>query len=197
MRATKSSFERCRDLEEKWEPLFTEIINRDYGKGFSVYKNSRSRELTSRVADMAVQKAAGDYTIFKETTRQQVAFCETKVESRFTGNLFIETHSNFSDDPNKQTLGWFFTSDSDFLWYGFDDVKRAYKLDTQNLRHFLLEKLVNRKRPSACALRLSDYPERAQSKHSQRNLTVGRLVPIKDLISAGVITRIEEFDLDE
>lgn len=94
---------------------------------------------------------------------------EFKAEEKHTGNLFIETWS----DIRKGVPGWLYHySDMAWLGYAFNDLHRLYTSRIGELRRWAHSD------GKTGLIRLEDFRLVKQSKYRQRNVTVGRLVPI-------------------
>ena len=120
------------------------------------------------ITDEHQQKTIGDLMChFKNLGETSV---EVKIESRFTGNLFIETWSN----REWGTPGWLHTCQADLLVYYFLDEDRLVTCGMSALRHWCIGK---------ADPHIDQYPVK-QVKQNQRNDTVGTIVPICDLRDA-------------
>lgn len=117
------------------------------------------------------QRSYGDAMVIGANDQVE-QFIEFKCERKSTGNLFIETHSNLSDEL--YNAGWLHHLKVNRLWYYFADENRLLILNFQHLKTWLFKMV--RGNP-----RLMTYREACQAAHRQKNLTVGRLVPIADL----------------
>lgn len=117
-----------------------------------------------------LQKYLGDLVWWRKdpVKHSGISFAEVKAESRFTGNLFIETWSNWADEPGKVTPGWASKIKGHFIFYVFVDRQILYMIP----REPLMEWFWNHHH---------EYPERTQKKAAQRNITRGVLVPIQDV----------------
>lgn len=132
-----------------------------------------------------LQAVWGDFDVLKNNLRYGV---ELKVEQSDTyGNLFLETWSN----RHWRTLGWLYKLRGDFLFYYFLQEKTLYTIQTPALLDWCFG--VNDK-PG----QIYKYPERPQSKYSQKNDTWGRCVPLvilqKELGSAIKKHQLQEGD---
>lgn len=94
---------------------------------------------------------------------------EVKGEGRFTGNLFLETWSNFAPGSWARP-GWVVTSECDWLFYYFADEERLFIIEFKPLQEWFFGVVHD-----------NGYREVSQGKYTQRNKTCGRLVPIKDI----------------
>lgn len=94
---------------------------------------------------------------------------ELKAEELHTGNLFIETFS----DMRNGVPGWLYHySDIARLGYAFNDVHKLYTCRIGELRRWAHSD------GKTGFMRLDDFKPVKQSKYQQRNVTVGRLVPV-------------------
>lgn len=117
-----------------------------------------------------IQKHLGDMVWFNRdpTKHSGVSFAEVKAESKFTGNLFIETWSNWADEPNRVNPGWVTKIMGHWLFYVFLDRRILYMLPRTPLLSFFW-------------MKHGEYPEKTQKKTTQRNITRGILVPVADV----------------
>lgn len=137
----------------------------------------RSSGETGRHLMKQLQHAAGDAMIVDSNgIRLTVDF---KCERKSSPNLFIETFSNLA--ASNPTLGWLHTLNADRIWYYFADKRRLLVLHLPELRKWLFE-------PNGNEARLLSFRERQQTTHPQKNNTIGRLVPIRQ-IPAHVLLR--------
>jgi hypothetical protein len=107
-------------------------------------------------------------------------FIEAKNETKWTGNLFIETWSN---KPKRR--GWLFNlTHCDMLFYFFGDKRnRVHILDMQKLRRTFIDgEDINK----VAVISSKSYGEIQQKKHHQKNDTWGLLVKEEWLISKGI-----------
>ena len=88
---------------------------------------------------------------------------EVKVERVWTGNLYLETWSDYLVRP-----GWLVTLEADALAYYFLDRKQVYTASMRKLRNW-------------ARVNLSDYREVDQKAYEQANRTRGVIVPIEVL----------------
>src|SRR5262245_34199884 len=88
------------------------------------------------------------------------------------GNFFLETWSNC--EHGYQKAGWMITLRSDVLLYYFVAEKRLYSIPFARLWQWAF-RLPGKVGPQG---RIFDFPEKPQTKYEQRNLTMGRCVPI-------------------
>ena len=120
-----------------------------------------------------MQRSYGDVLI---STKENLYGVEVKAERENEhGNLFLEVWSNLSADMPRP--GWMLTTRASFLWYYFvasDDLYQIVRRDLYNWA--FVDGNIYR------------YPERRQSRYAQRNLTVGRCVPIEHLEAADLLT---------
>jgi hypothetical protein len=129
---------------------------------------------------MALQETVGDMLF---TNKQGfLRSVEVKAESRYTGNLFLETWSNrnlsnrHSHAERGSNPGWMFKLKADLLLYHFLDRDELHTLDFFALKQWAFSEG-----------NLWRYEEKPQSRRDQLNDTWGRCVPIADLNDAGII----------
>lgn len=119
---------------------------------------------------LSLQRHYGDLLWFHKDPAQHagISFAEVKAESRFTGNLFIETWSNAAEEPARLNPGWAAKCEGHWLFYVFLDRRVLYMLPRHEVLTWFWKHHYK-------------YPERTQEKHEQRNITRGVLVPIEDV----------------
>jgi hypothetical protein len=127
-----------------------------------LFANNNWRETTR-----TEQFVRGDYIVFCPD-KGEIAL-EIKTEEKFTGNLFMETYSNY----HTKRLGWLYTCEANILWYMFEDNGIMISMNFQKVKAWLLYDN-----------HIKDFPEVRQQKYKQDNLTVGRLVPTEAVYSA-------------
>ena len=99
---------------------------------------------------------------------------ELKAEATHTGNLFIETWS----DIRKGVPGWLYHySDLARLAYAFNDNQRLYTCRIGELRRWAHAE------SGKSLIRIESFRPVEQTKYQQRNITVGRLVPVDVFLS--------------
>jgi hypothetical protein len=111
---------------------------------------------------------------------------EEKAERRHTGNLFVETWSNQTDDLDAYVKhgdkpGWFLTTRAMLLTYIFIDTGLLCVAPLRPMKSFLLRPRYDdrgRQHPP----RIWDFPLREQRECDQLNHTLGHLVPISYLV---------------
>jgi hypothetical protein len=112
-----------------------------------------------------LQKLCGDAILRSAGDAKTV---ELKAERKWTGNLFLESWSNFGFRP-----GWLITSQAELLLYYFTEAKRLYCCEMKALRDWAFQDG-----------HILSYAERSQQTYDQRNHTRGWLVKIDDLVAA-------------
>jgi hypothetical protein len=101
---------------------------------------------------------------------QEAIEVELKAETKHTGNLFIETWS----DIRSGVHGWLYHySDQTRLAYAFNDNHTLYTCQLGELRKWA------HSQGYSAAIRIEDFRQAEQQKYEQRNVTVGRLVPVE------------------
>jgi len=129
--------------------------------------NLKCESVEDTDGNLWLQKIVGDFIVVQEGKKRGV---ELKAETRYTGNVYLETWSNRPEF----TFGWLWTSRAHYLMYYFADNGHLYVFDFPALRTWAVEGGVY------------SYPELPQNKYQQLNYTYGRVVPIADIHRAGV-----------
>lgn len=146
------AFSNCLKVESEsmkiLMPLF-EFSWSDNGRFVTIEKGNLAKEL---------QQTYGD--VFTNLNGRVHAI-EIKSEWHFTGNLFLETWSNYNVNP-----GWLFKLKSDWLFYHFLENNTLYIIDFNELRKWTNNDNLIR------------FREVQQKKYTQFNNTRGRIVPI-------------------
>ena len=127
------------------------------------------------------EQQRGDLAI--QSTQGNEAFIEVKVESQFTGNLFVELFSN----REYGTTGWLWNCRADWIVFYFLNQDILIGMSFPALKNWLLNQTDRR---------LDSYKE-ARAKHSGPNDTYGRLVPIEHLKAAQGLGYWEASPLNE
>lgn len=112
------------------------------------------------ITEKTQQEYLGDYIGIKNNKAYLIEF---KCEERHTGNFYIETWSNYGINP-----GWFEKCKADYLIYHFKNPEKIYVLEYQAAKKHIQS---NKRK----------YKEVAQTKHTQKNHSLGLLVPVDDL----------------
>ena len=130
-----------------------------------------------------LQECVGDAVL--NTDDATMWAVEIKAEQRHTGNLFLETWSNRNlDDAASHAErgcnpGWLTKIRADILLYYFLETDDLYSLPVFRLKRWAFG---TSERPTANLYRWKngreEFREVGQNKYSQRNDTLGRLVPI-------------------
>lgn len=116
------------------------------------------------------QKRDGDFLIINNGRRIKVEF-KTEVANKHN-KLFFETWSNMKKGVGNP--GWVYTCEADGLLYLFQESKELYVIPSwEACRVWFLENILA-------------YKERRQAKYKQKNVTLGRPVPIKHLLDLGL-----------
>jgi len=184
-----SAFSASTALEAHWAPHMRALIARSYTDPVLIAPTARRVDGRFTPADAVVQKRAGDYTALHPHTGTILGYHEAKMEATERPNLFIETWSNLSNEPERVREGWITTCHADTLWYGFANTRTVFEIDWPVFRAWLLDTVDGAPQglPGFQIERLSLFKERVQAKYQQRNATVGRLVPIRTIRDAGLI----------
>lgn len=119
---------------------------------------------------------------------------ELKAEETWTGNLFLETWSNFTFNNKESHFrygpnpGWLLKLNADLLFYHFLNEDRVVIMSMPELQRWaFMAESKNMSEPDARGERrpligrVWDFRQRAQRKHEQGNLTIGALVPVSVL----------------
>ncbi len=129
-----------------------------------------------------LQLIAGDALI--NTPDDKMWGVEIKVESRFTGNLYLETWSNrnLSDKESHadrgMNPGWLIHCRADVLLYYFLDTDDLFTINLFRLKRWAFGFWDG---THSVPGRIYDFEELVQRKHAQKNETCGRIVPISRL----------------
>lgn len=161
------NFKGCSDLGD----FGVETVMRWLAARHRVYENRMVRTDKGRIS-LQLQQTVGD--ILYNADRLTVMSIEVKTEQRASRNLFLETWSNASSELERMREGWMLTLDADWLFYYFVETDTLCTVDFQKLKTWAFRT----PRHDGSLGRLFDYPEKAQKKHQQLNLTRGRCVPI-------------------
>lgn len=116
---------------------------------------------------------------------------ELKVEEKWTGNLFLETWSNYCvGDPERRAAGgmnpgWIYKTTADYLWYYFLDEDYLFICNMGHLQRWAFGEVRvdgGHKRLERINLMNPKFRWVVQSKNIQHNTTVGAIVPVPILI---------------
>lgn len=180
-------FQTSLSFEKQWHDPTRAVVKASLPASTLLITTGRRKSGNLDAADAHIQKNAGDIAAVDTTTGHVLSYHEIKMEARHTGNLFIETWSNLANTPDRVSEGWLYSCQADVLWYGFADILTIHEIDMPKLRAWLCTPTTTRALPGVSVMRLSLYREIEQGKSKQKNHTVGRLVPIKDIKAAGLI----------
>lgn len=167
-----TAFADCKSIEQEsleiLKPLFLFDLS-DEGRFVIVSKGRLAKEIQENYGDVISNKDDRIYTF------------ELKAELNYTGNLFLETWSNY--DVNE---GWMKKLRCDFLLYHFLSNNRLYFIDFPELQRWSFdEKNIYR------------FREKQQRKYEQLNITCGHIVPIQILKRELDHSKFKEYFLDE
>lgn len=116
-------------------------------------------------------QSVGD-AVMRSKWSGQVLTLEFKFErAEHFGNFFLETWSNRA----RFKPGWFLMCQADILVYQFNSEQLAFLMKLHELRAWAYQGDL-----------LYGYPEKRQSKYSQRNDTWGRPIPISAVRDSGI-----------
>lgn len=128
------------------------------------------------IDDEFSQRVRGDFIFCGLVTERAV---DVKSEQRSSQNLFIETQSDRYGDPCR---GWLYELHPDTtLAYFFIDSRKLFTVRIGELRKWMHDRV--QYGDGSFGPRLNRFLEREQSKRKQRNVTVGRLVPVDEFMS--------------
>lgn len=155
-----NSFDTCRKVENKSIAQIIQWLDGVADEGRVVRTDKgRLSEFLQRSAGDALAQCNG-----------KVYGVEIKTETKWTGNLFLETWSN----KHRGRPGWLFTLNADMLLYHFSDRNVLYSIPFQRLQRW------------AEGLEVEGWPEnfveRQQRKYDQMNDTWGRCVPVEAVL---------------
>jgi hypothetical protein len=120
-----------------------------------------------------LKKYAGDVVLLDR--KGKLVFIEVKTEKDYSINLFLEEWS--SRDYDFRTEGWMRKIRCDLLFYYFKDVRTVYVIPFRKLWEWSYGK-------GESIGAIGRYPESAQKKYDQPNMSIGRLVPSSDIRDA-------------
>jgi len=119
--------------------------------------------------NIQIQHRYGDKWL-ASSKHQHAIEVELKSETKHTGNLFIETWSDIRNGVH----GWLYHyADETRLAYAFNDSHTLYTCEIGELRKW------SHGEGFQAAIRIEDFRHVEQQKYQQRNVTVGRLVPVE------------------
>lgn len=147
-----------------------------------------------------IQRIAGDLCM---SIDGKSWFAELKAEERHTGNIFVEIFSNRCLSTREQnaehgiTPGWSITNRADILMYHFLDKDVLYIIDFYRFKRWFFGVGVDDEKQGAwrrCdrtdGVSFPRYKLAVQRKRSQRNETVGLLVPLLDIPQDSVLVEV-------
>lgn len=165
-----TAFDDCRGVEfESWrmlQPHF-QLEWSDDGHYAVITKGRLAKELQAKYGDVILN------------FHGEVKAIEIKSERRYTGNLFLESWSNYPHKP-----GWMHTLDADYIFYHFIDRNILYIIDFPALKEWAFDWKF-----------LEIYPEKPQGKYTQLNDTRGYIVPISELMRDMKPGKMKEIEL--
>lgn len=164
-----NSFDLARTIEARSLAVLEPFIAERHGRFVLTDKGALSAFLQREVGDLLFNDRKG-----------RVVSVELKAETRYTGNLFLETWSNrnLEDRAGRAERGavpgWLLVCRADLLFYHFIEKDILLIFDLLSLQRWAF--LSPNK--SGNAGRVYDFPEKTQLRYAQRNTTCGRIVPI-------------------
>ena len=154
-----TAFSACLAVEQKSKRLLLPFVLERFG---------HAPEEVPHTYDAQTQ---GDWIVTRQDGYR--FYVELKAEAETTGNLFLETVSNW----HTTRYGWLLTSHADWLWYHFLDTNWLYLIPMGALREWFWGD-----QDDVDAGACERYREVSQQKHEQGNLTKGFLVPANDVM---------------
>lgn len=135
-----------------------------------VIKYLESLECTKEVIDVSLNKEYQQKGIDILHILERKLEVKTNSWAKQTGNFFIETWSN----KERNVKGWFYTSQAEYILYLVNSA--LYILPLEKIRQ----------------LDLNQYQEKATQTPTKEGAytTVGRLVPIKDVLAKFNVERV-------
>lgn len=130
---------------------------------------------TKRGLDADLQKKMGDMIISKG--RHIFRTVDFKCERKTSRNFFVETYSNRTGEDGRLAAGWLYHLETDQIWYYFADSGQLFRINRLAFKAWLHELIVAP--DGKQSQRISSFQERPQTQHAQKNVTIGRLVPIE------------------
>lgn len=167
-----NSFKQCSAIEaEGLKILMPYLTKQAYdGRIVPLFGNKNAKDL----------QQSGDVII--GLSEYRCLTFDLKIESKHTGNFFIELWSNKS----RLTLGWLFSCKADRILYLFlDRPNDVYSIHAKHLKHWIFGVDANGRKS-----RLAEFSEVKQAKYDQLNDTWGLLVPILRLTHTGIAKHI-------
>lgn len=158
-----SAFHKGREVESQGVAMIIPLLRRWAGTG---------RVFDHRDADREFQKKHGDFLIIKKGRRVTIEF-KTEVKNKHN-NFFFETMSNFTE--GRETPGWIAGCEVDIVLYLFLASRELYSINWPLTKKWLAKNIEN-------------YERKSQTKYKQLNNTVGRPVPIRELVRLGLARR--------
>lgn len=143
-------------------------------QGLALVRFTRDQEAAARnVSYEKSLQSNGDLLVVRIESGCYLRSADLKVERKASPNLFFETFSNVHISPMAK-LGWGYTAKVDEIWYAFDDLNMVAFLNFHLLREWLNES------PDGTPRHLS-FRHVPQTTHNQKNVTMGILIPFRQL----------------
>lgn len=183
----KSVLIHVSDEEHRQSFKSGQIIEKRSREFWEVYLSKKADDVVWHDNDILFQKTKGDVSFrlkkYRNTARENTVYnADIKAELKNPcGNFFIEEYSNLRKDGNS-TPGWLLTLETDFILYHFIESGEAYILNFPKLKDWVL---INK----------NNLKQKPQSKYAQKNLSIGYLVPIRNLLPEDNII-IKKIDVD-
>jgi hypothetical protein len=128
------------------------------------------------IDDEFSQRVRGDFIFCGLVSERAV---DVKSEQRSSPNVFVETHSDRHGDACR---GWLYELHPETtLAYFFCESRELFTVRIGSLRKWMHERV--QYHDGSFGPRMNRFREREQTKRKQRNVTVGRLVPLDEFLS--------------
>jgi hypothetical protein len=139
------------------------------------------------IGDEFSQRVRGDFFFCGLVTERAV---DVKAEQKASPHVFVETHSDRYGDPCR---GWLYELHPETtLAYFVIETRKLYTVAIGDLRKWMHDLV--QYTDGSTGPRLNRFLEREQAKRKQKNVTVGRLVPVTELLQ---IAGAKEHDVPE
>ncbi len=173
-----NAFEECRSIEARSFEILRAWFDThtDDGRYVLTDKGRLARFVQQTMGDVILQRHGAMWCV------------EVKAEQQKSQNFFLEQWSNLKPAEGYYTQGWMSKLDSDLLLYHFIDADELWVIAFPRLQQWAYY-ATSWNTPGGRG-RLYDYPLKPQGRHTQKNKTWGRCVPIADLIADGVPVKL-------
>lgn len=172
-----NSFASNLRMEDEFTARLVDALRPLYSaRGLRLMRFARADGMAKQAMDVAMQRKSGDLAMVRDSDGKYEALIDLKVERQARPNVYYETESNGTLNPERYTPGWGRTLMVDRIWYAFIDIGAVAILDLHRLRSWLDERV---RVGNRTVLRYMTFTEMLQEQHQQRNVTIGRLVPFR------------------